>query len=504
MKKYYNSLILIGVLILVNLLSYKFYYRLDLTSDHQFTLSNATKNILKSLEDPVTVTAYFSENLPPNVQKTREDFRDLLEEYAGISGGMVEYRFVDPSKDKDKEQEALQSGIRPVMINVREKDEIKQQKSFIGAIISLDDRREIIPFIKPGAPLEYDLSTAIKKVSIENKPSVAILSGHGEPGLDQLSQVEQSLSVLYNPESVNLKKAKEIDSKYKVALLIAPKDSFAMEDFQKLDSYLSKGGNLVLAINSVDGDFQQSRGVIVNTGIETWLKSKGLNIDHKFVVDASCGSVSVQQKQGYFTMVNQVKFPFLPIIRNFDEHTITKGIEEVIFKFASPMEYVGDSSIHFTELATTSEKSGEVDGNTYFDVMNKKWTSSDFNKPNITVGGILEGKLAGGVDSKIVVYSDGDFAITGSGRNRQNDNNISLLVNSVDWLGDDTGLIELRTKGVVSRPIEQEFLTEEASGKRSFIKYLNFGLPILLVILIGIFIIQRRKAIRIRRMQEEY
>lgn len=504
MKKYYNSLILIGVLILVNLLSYKFYYRLDLTSDHQFTLSNATKNILKSLEDPVTVTAYFSENLPPNVQKTREDFRDLLEEYAGISGGMVEYRFVDPSKDKEKEQEALQSGIRPVMINVREKDEIKQQKSFIGAIISLDDRKEIIPFIKPGAPLEYDLSTAIKKVSIENKPSVAILSGHGEPGVDLLSQVEQSLSILYNPESVNLKTVKEIDPKFKVALLIAPKDSFATDDFQKLDSYLSKGGNLVLAINSVDGDFQQSRGVIVNTGIENWLKSKGLNIDHKFVVDANCGSVSVQQKQGYFTMVNQVKFPFLPIIRNFDEHTITKGIEEVIFKFASPMEYIGDSSIHFTELATTSEKSGEVDGSTYFDVMNKKWTSADFNNPNITVGGILEGKLVGGVDSKMVVYTDGDFAITGSGRNRQNDNNISLLVNSVDWLGDDTGLIELRTKGVVSRPIEQEFLTEEASGKRSFIKYFNFGLPILLVILIGIFIMQRRKAIRIRRMQEEY
>jgi len=74
----------------------------------------------------------------------------------------------------------------------------------------------------------------------------------------------------------------------------------------------------------------------------------------------------------------------------------------------------------------------------------------------------------------------------------------------VDWLGDDTGLIELRTKSVVSRPIKQEYLTEDASSKRNMIKYLNFGLPILLVILIGIFLMQRRKAIRMRRMQEEY
>ncbi|HHH54795.1 MAG TPA: hypothetical protein ENK91_14120, partial [Bacteroidetes bacterium] len=384
MKKYTNSLVLIGILVLVNLISYKFFYRLDLTSDHQFTLSKATKDILKSLDDPVTITAYFSKNLPPDIQKTREDFRDLLEEYAGISGGMVEYRFIDPSKDEETQQEAMQNGIRPVMINVREKDEIKQQKSFIGATINLDDRKEIIPYIKPGTAMEYELSTAIKKVSVENKPKVAILTGHGEPGLNELSQVEQSLSILYKPELVNLKTENEISPQYKVALMIAPKDSFETSDFQKLDDYLAKGGGLVMAINSVKGDFQHSRGLVVNTGIEDWLKNKGLKIDHKFVVDQNCGTVSVQQKQGYFTMVNQVKFPYLPVIRNFADHVITTGIEEVMLTFASPMEFVGDSSVHFTELATTSEKSGVVDGNTYFDVINKKWTSADFNQPYIS------------------------------------------------------------------------------------------------------------------------
>ena len=503
MKKYTNLLIFLGILVLVNLLSYKFYYRLDLTSEHQYTFSDATRDILKSLDDPVTITAYFTKKLPTNIQKTREDFRDMLEEYASISGDMVEYRFVDPSKSKDLEEEAMKKGIRPVMINVREKDEIKQQKAFLGAVISLEDRKEVLPFIQPGAALEYELSTAIKKVAIKDKPAVALLSGHGEPGAQQLSQVYQSLSVLHNPETVNLKTAAQIDPKYKVAIMIAPKDSFEMADFQKLDNYLAAGGRLVLAINSVEGDFQNSRGVIVNTGIEDWLKQKGLEIEHKFVIDNNCGTVSVQQKQGFFTMMSQVKFPFLPIITEFTKHTITTGLEEVILQFASPMRFKGDTSIRFTPLATTSELSGVVAGNTFFDIQ-KQWSRADFNKPHIPVAATLEGKLSGEMESKMVVYSDGDFAVTGGGRQQQNPNNISFLVNAVDWLSDDTGLIALRTKSVVSRPIKQEYLTDEATGKRSMIKYLNFGLPILLVILIGIVLMQRRKAIRMKRMQEEY
>ena len=82
--------------------------------------------------------------------------------------------------------------------------------------------------------------------------------------------------------------------------------------------------------------------------------------------------------------------------------------------------------------------------------------------------------------------------------------NISLLVNSIDWLSDDTGLIELRTKGVASRPIDQEYLADDAEGTRNWYKYLNFGLPILLVVLYGIFRSQRQRTIRLKRMQERF
>ena len=78
------------------------------------------------------------------------------------------------------------------------------------------------------------------------------------------------------------------------------------------------------------------------------------------------------------------------------------------------------------------------------------------------------------------------------------------MTNAIDWLSDDTGLIELRTKAVATRPIKQEYLSEDATGKRTFLKYLNFGLPILLVLLYGLFRMQRQKQIRLKRMQERY
>lgn len=103
----------------------------------------------------------------------------------------------------------------------------------------------------------------------------------------------------------------------------------------------------------------------------------------------------------------------------------------------------------------------------------------------------------------MVVIGDGDFPVGGQGRTTAQDN-VSLMANSIDWLSDDTGLIELRTKGVATRPIKEEYLGDEAIGKRNFLKYLNFGLPILLVLLYGFARSQQQRRIRMKRMAERY
>jgi len=140
-NKLLTSIILVVAIVLIaNLISQDFFVRLDFSEDKQFTLNQATKNILKGLEEPVTIKAYFSENLPPNVAKVKKDFKEMLIEYNNRSKGMLVYEFIDPGKNEEIEQEAMQAGIQPIMIDVREKDQMKQQKAYMGAIVSMGER----------------------------------------------------------------------------------------------------------------------------------------------------------------------------------------------------------------------------------------------------------------------------------------------------------------------------------------------------------------------------
>ena len=249
MNKLVSILLIVGIVIIANLLSKQLFFRLDLTEGKRYTLSKATKDILRNMEDPVTVTAYFSENMPPDIEKAKTDFQDMLVEYANVSKGYVDYQFINPVEEADQ-QAAMQVGIRPVMINVREKDQVKQQQAFMGAILQLGEQQEILPFIQPGAALEYDLSRAIKKLAVLEKPSVGILQGHGEPALSELGQVYQELSVLYSVENVDLNTDPEIPSRFKAIAIVAPKDSFPPHHFLALDNYLSQGGQLFIALNT--------------------------------------------------------------------------------------------------------------------------------------------------------------------------------------------------------------------------------------------------------------
>jgi ABC-type uncharacterized transport system involved in gliding motility auxiliary subunit len=115
----------------------------------------------------------------------------------------------------------------------------------------------------------------------------------------------------------------------------------------------------------------------------------------------------------------------------------------------------------------------------------------------ITVAAALEGKFAGNSNARMVVVGDGDFPVGGGqGQGQVNPDNVNLAVNSLDWISDNTGLIELRTKGATMRPLD-----EMEEGKRKFLKTMNFSLPLLLVIFYGIFRIQRNRIRKTRRME---
>lgn len=500
MNNRWTSIFLVGaLLLLLNLFSSDYFVRLDLTENKQYTLSKATVDLLKNLEESVTLTAYFTQDLPEQYQKGRRDLEEMLVEYATLSKGKFDFTFISPNEDSEKEQEAIQQGVQPLLINLREKDQVKQQKAFMGAILEMSDRKEVIPFLEPGMALEYSLSTSIKKLAVVDKPVIGLIQGHGEPNLQSLQRMLATLGILYNVQPVTLDEAISAAA-YKTLMLINPIDSFSPGQLSVLDNYLGEGGKLVAAVNTVSGDFSTAMGSALSTGIPEWLAKKGVMLSPSFIVDAQCGAITVQQKQGFFTFNSQAKFPFLPLVSDFPEHPVTKGIEQVIFPFVSALNFEGEGSgLRFTPLVKSSEKTGTIFPPTFFDV-NKQWTANDFPTGKQTLGGLIEGDLGGnGVHSAMIIFGDGDFAL-----NAQSPDNANLFINSVDFLSDDTGLIELRTKEVTSRPLDSAIMAEDASGKRQRIKLMNFSLPIFLVFILGFFRNQRNKNIRIKRMQENY
>jgi gliding-associated putative ABC transporter substrate-binding component GldG len=492
-------ILVVVIVIVVNILSENYNFRIDLTQGKEYTLSKATKNILKNLDKPVTVTAYFSNDLPPNIGNISGNLKDMLIEYGNRSDGMVVYKFVNPNENEELEREAVKNGIQPLMINVRQKDQVKQQKAFLGAIVSMGDEKEKIPFFQPGSAMEYALSTAIKKLSVVDKPKIALIQGHGEPAINDIMQVYSELGILYKVETLKLTDTTIIPDKYKTIAIIRPSDTIPPAQLLVLDNFLARGGNIFLAVNRVQGNFSNAMGTSVSVGLETWLARRGITISDNFIIDAKCGSVTLQQQQGNYTMQTQIQFPYLPVIGKFADNPITKGLEGVSLQFASPITFSGDSTIKFIPIAFSSEKSGSLKTPLYFDIQ-KQWQTTDFPMSHLVVAAIIQGKLSGNANSKIVLVSDGDFAVGNpkSGNQLPKDN-ISLLVNSIDWLSDDTGLIELRTKGVTSRPIK-----EMEPGTKAFLKWFNFLAPIILIIIYGLIRIQMNNSKRIKRMEVTY
>ncbi len=496
-KTRFTSNILLTIVVLAGIcwVSTLFFFRLDFTADKRYTLDPSTRDLIKNLQGNVSITAFFTNDLPPDIAKVKTDFKEMLSEYGQLSRGKINFRFTDPSLSQEEEQSALSSGIQPMVVNVREKDQVKQQKVYLGATLQHGEQSEVIPFIQPGAAMEFALSSAIKKISVTNKPVVGFLQGHGEPDLSAMPQLLEQLSVLYQVEPVTL-----TDSTYDLAgipslMVVAPTDTFTPVELSYLDRYLSEGGKMLMAVNGVEANTSSMQGSVLETGMREWLDKKGLVLGKKFIIDAQCANVGVTQQQGGFTFQTQIPFPYFPQVNDFEDHPITKGLESVMLQFPANITEKSVPGIKTRILARTSDKSGSFPAPLTIKVDNA-WTDNDFKSPPQSVVALSEGNTAG-KPWKLVLISSGDFATNGSGQRAQEvpQDNISLMANSIDWLTDQTGLMELRTKQVTSRPLDP--VSEE---RKLFIKYLNFLLPLILVLAYGIFRIQKSRNTRMRRM----
>ncbi len=484
-------ILLIGILIVVNFFSYNIFYRLDLTENKIYSISDATKKTVAGLDDIVNIKAYFSDNLPSQLLSLRQEVEDVLDEYSAYSGGKIKISFIDPGEDETLQQELYYKGIPQLTFDVVEKDKRQLVTGYMGLAISFGDSVEVIPAIKQNvSDLEYQLTTKIKKVTNQKSVVLGFLTSQGTVSLqDSLKTASQSLRDIYTIREVKLEEDEPtIDSDINTLIIVGPKEQFSEDQLKAINKYVFQGGGLLVLLDGVAiGD-----GLIVNpqaTGLDTLLDKYGIKINSDLVADKSSGMASFSQ--GFFSF--STPYAFWPKITGdgfANNYSAVSGLENVILPWVSSLD-IDEAKLASAQkniLITTTDNSWTQTKD--FQIIPNKIpaVTSGLGKHNLAVA--INGELKnaypeeGSLDTflgKIIVVGDSDFVADSFVAN--NPDNLNLFLNLVDSLSLDDDLIEIRSKAATSRPIDDANLDD---SKRAAFRYMNVLGVTVLVIIFGI------------------
>jgi gliding-associated putative ABC transporter substrate-binding component GldG len=500
----FRVFLILGILILVNFISVRLFTRLDLTKAGVYTLSEASKALVRNLDDRITVKAYFTEELPAPYNNNRRQVLDILNEYKAFAKGNLHFEFINPEGEKN-EREAQQAGIPPVEVQVVKEDKFEVKRAFLGLMLMYEDRKEVLPVVQNLGSLEYDISAAIKRLTTTTKKRIGVTTGHQETEMSSMRKANQDISAQYEIVPVDLSSASaSIPQDLAALLVIAPQKGFSDTAKFQIDQYIMHGGKVAFLLNKVNASLQQRYSQPVDLGLEPLLENYGIRMNGDLVRDAQCASITVMQQQGPYQMQSQIPFPYLPNATNVDRsNPMVKDLQGMIFYFVSSLDtsLAASKGLKAEVLIHSSKHSGRQTGFMMIDPMHR-YTPEELSEANIPLAAVVSGSFkslfTGGEnkslvsqtekspDTRMIVVGDGDFMKDDFASNR---GNITFFNNIVDYLADDAGLITIRSKDVALPPLEQV-----ADGTKKMLKYGDLLVPPLLVIGYGLLRWRRRVA----------
>ncbi len=486
-------IIVIGILAVLNFFSYNIFYRFDLTQNKDYSISGVSKKTVADLKDVVNIKAYFSANLPSQYLNLRQEVGDILEEYSNYSGGKVKVEFIDPKDDQATQQELYLAGIPQLQFNVLEKDKYQVINGYLGLVVKYGDKTQAIPVIQDTRDFEYQITSAIKKVTDDKLASIGFWQGNGSADTqNDITAIFQKLSEIYNVSAVNYTAEKKIPENMDTLIIIGPKEAFKDEELKAIDAFLMKGGSLIILANGVTVE-QGLQAAKNDTGLNKILAGYGLKLNNNLILDVNNGMASFSQ--GFVTF--STNYPYWPkvIKAGFDQNNIAVAkLESLVLPWASSIDLSPDKmkDITISYLARTSDRAMLVADNFNlspqaeikngakgkYDLavsLSGKFNSV-YNNPNTSAG-------------RIVLVGDSDFITDNFLRNYPD--NLVFFQNVVDSLSLGNDLITIRSKGVTERPLK-----EVTESMKATIRYANvFGLTALVVLfgLIRYFFRRRTK-----------
>jgi gliding-associated putative ABC transporter substrate-binding component GldG len=472
-QKYILTLLSIITVILLNLIFYFGFFRLDFTKGKIYSLSKPSKKLVSSLDEPVYIRAVFSKVLPEQFKFIRLYVEDLLKEYRQNSRGKIKFEFIDPLQPNPKlsQQEVQSMGILPIEFSVVEKDKFEVKRGYMGLALLYKDKKEVIPVISNIEMLEYDITSAIKRLTMKQKKVLGVVNVHSCDTLsaDDYTEFKEQIQKLYDIKQVDISSTSL--NQTDALLVVSPKENFDDKELFFLDQYILSGKPCAFLIDRYNINIQSFWATKIYSNIFDFISNYGVEFfTDGLVVDYQCQKVSLRTQQGFFVMENIVDYPFMPVITTLNkDHPLTKNISQVVLPFVSPLKIKpGLQDISYTILMETSkysflkkevfsinpltidfrpDKSAQKGPFIVAVELKGKFTSyfSDdekFNKLQINVPDRLKESKTD--FSRILVFSSGFFT----------QKEFTLLGNIIDYLLQEYEFVSIRSKKVVPSAIK--------------------------------------------------
>ncbi|SVC36128.1 uncharacterized protein METZ01_LOCUS288982, partial [marine metagenome] len=338
----------------VNLVAQSWFFRLDLTASQIYSLSPSSKAVLNKIDDLLTAKVYFSENLPGRYGNNSRFLQDILEEYAAYSSGNLRFEFYRPEDDEKLAEEARKYGIQPVQLQVVENDKLEIKRVHMGVVFLYEDQREVIPVVQTTTGLEYEITSKIKKMVDDQKQVIGIAQFEGQEL--KTESIRGQLSESYRVQQVTMGQA--VAAEVSLLFVSGVTDSISENELKNLKDYVDRGGNLFLSQSKIAASLQTQQGTPIVSNVFEILETYGVSLEDNLVLDKFCNNITVTQQRGFFRVNTAVAYPFFPIIRDFGDHVMVGGLEQVHTLFPSEITYDStDSTATIQPLFTTSDRS---------------------------------------------------------------------------------------------------------------------------------------------------
>lgn len=540
MKGYWKAILVLGLCGALLALSHIRRVRWDLTDDRHYSLSEATKTLLKQTNAPIEVTLLLDGDLNAGFTRLKKATEELLEE-------MSVYSDLRTSKDLAVSKDSL--GLRPIVIHEREQNgKTAQTTIYPYALISYKGRGAVVTLLKNTRglsgeenlnnsieQLEYAFAEALHRLQQTELPRIAIIEGHGEPDERYVWDLEQTLSqYFYVDRGAIVIPEQGVDvhllDGYKAIIIANPQTAFSDIERFIIDQYIMRGGTVLWVVNGVrfSNDVLQSDGftpiIPLDLGITDMLFRYGIRINPALVQDLQCLTIPVNVSDDPETPnLQPLPWTYAPLLLTSNSSPITRNTGQVMSTFVSPIDAVGgEDGIDKRVLLATSTATrvtatpGEVNLN------DLQPDLEAFRYQYVPVAVSLEGTFNSAfahrmmpdsiisdepirkqsVATRQVVIGSGSIIMNEVERNqvlpmgydRYNQiqfSNRDFIANVLLWLTDSEGLIQLREKTVALRLLNDK----RAHDERARVQTISTISPIAILVLIGgvIWIIRKRK-----------